>query len=52
MKGELEVEFWKIGEVARELPTKGRSKVSKVMKDEILLDTVTKRSLPTLVRTV
>lgn len=35
-KGELEVEFWKIGEVGRELPTKGRCKVSEVMRDEIL----------------
>lgn len=51
-KGELEVKSWKIGEVATEYPTKGRSEVSKVMKDEILLAPVSRRSLATLVRAV
>ena len=51
-KGELEVKSWKIGEVATECPTKGRSEVSEVMKDESLSAPVPRRSLATLVRAV
>lgn len=55
----MEVEFWKIGKVAREFPCLPRNRsvskrreVSEVMKDEVPLGIVTKRSLATSVRTV
>lgn len=51
-KVELEMEFWKIGEVAKEFPKERRSAVSVVVKDEILLDIVAKRTLAILARTV
>lgn len=61
-EGEQELEFWKTGEGAPEsltqqpgtgeFPREESSTVLEVMKDEILLDIVTKRSLESLVRIV
>lgn len=55
----MEVEFWKIGKVARAFPwlprnrrVSKRREVSEVMRDEVPLGIVTKRSLATSVRTV
>lgn len=64
-KGHLEMEFWEIGEVAREFPwllwqeprnrrvsNRREVTVSEVMEDEVLLHIARKRSLAILTRTV
>lgn len=52
IKVELEMEFWKIGEVVKEFLKERRLVVLVVVKDEILLDIVVKRILVILARIV